>query len=78
MATLFGKSPEYPEQSKLACQYLQIPASSGPVERLFSIIGKVFRPDKCSLNDKLFEILHCNMSLDLIGFDDLFHLQLHP
>ena len=45
----------YPVLSKLACRYLQTPASSGPVERLFSITGKMFRPDRCRLNDDLFE-----------------------
>lgn len=44
-----------PVLSKLACCYLQTPVSSGPVERLFSIDGKTFRPDCCHLNDKIFE-----------------------
>ncbi|MGH0121909.1 UNVERIFIED_CONTAM: hypothetical protein FKN15_077100 [Acipenser sinensis] len=30
---------------KLACKYLEIPASSPPVERFYSIAGKIFRPE---------------------------------
>ena len=47
----------YPKMSKLACHYLSIPASSGPVERLFSIGGKFFRPERCRLSDSVFEKL---------------------
>ena len=47
----------------LAEKYLCFPATSGPVERLFSIAGKVYRPDRCLLKDKTFEALmfvRCN------------------
>lgn len=47
----------YPKMSTLACRYLPIPASSGPVERLFSIGGKFFRPERCRLSDSVFEKL---------------------
>ena len=47
----------FPDLSTLACNYLQTPASSGPVERLFSIAGKIFRPERCRLSDELFEKL---------------------
>ncbi|KAK2152400.1 hypothetical protein LSH36_330g11018 [Paralvinella palmiformis] len=43
--------------SKLASKYLAIPSSSAPIERLFSITGKVFRPELCRLTDKRFEEL---------------------
>jgi len=61
----FWKSHQHkrPKLAKLVCRYLQILASSGPVERLFSIAGEVevFRPDKASLNDKLLEkIMICS------------------
>ena len=54
---------QYPTLSKMDNKYLAVPASSAPVERLFSIAGKVFRPDRCSLNDDTFEklmIIKCN------------------
>ena len=40
-----------------------IPASSAPVERLFSIAGKVFHPNRCCLKNKTFEelmFIRCN------------------
>ena len=47
----------YPPLAMLACRYLSVPASSGPVERLFSIGGKFFRPERCRLSDAVFEKL---------------------
>jgi hypothetical protein len=43
-----------PVLSKLACRYLLTPASSGPMEKHFAISGKIFRPDRCCLSDKIF------------------------
>ena len=48
---------QFPELSKLACKHLHVPASSAPVERLFSIAGKVFRPDRSNMTDQRFEML---------------------
>ena len=43
--------------SKIAQRYLSVPASSAPVEKLFSVAGKFFRPDRCSLSDEVFHKL---------------------
>ena len=40
---------KYPTLARLASIYLAIPAFSAPVERIFSISGKIFRPECCSL-----------------------------
>ena len=41
----------------LARDVLEVPSSSAPVERLLSIAGKVFTPERCWLFDKRFEQL---------------------
>ena len=53
----YWKQSSFPILSKLAQHYLSIPASSAPVERLFSIAGKIYRPDRCSLSDSVFQKL---------------------
>ena len=45
----------YPPMSKLAKRYLSVPASSRLVERLFSIAGNIFRPERCRLIDTVIE-----------------------
>ena len=42
---------------------LGVPAYSNPVEQLFSIAGKLFKPDHCRLADntvKTLMFIHCN------------------
>ena len=54
---------KYSPLAKLAPRFLCVPASSAPVERLFSIAGKVFRPERCRLTDERFEelmFIRCN------------------
>ena len=47
----------YPFSAMLAKYVLGVPSSSAPVERLFSIAGKVFTTERCQLTDKRFEQL---------------------
>ena len=57
------KSNKFPVLSKMAQIYLALPASYTPVERLFSIGGKIFRAERCMLSDKTFErlmFIKCN------------------
>ncbi|MGH0132117.1 UNVERIFIED_CONTAM: hypothetical protein FKN15_048756 [Acipenser sinensis] len=55
----FWKShePQFPALAKLAARYLNVPATSAAVERVFSIAGRTFRPDRCSMSDSRFETL---------------------
>ncbi|XP_048867862.1 E3 SUMO-protein ligase ZBED1-like isoform X4 [Brienomyrus brachyistius] len=58
-----GNQTSFPELARLACKYLAIPASSAPVERIFSAAGNIFRPERSNLNDKTFEdllLIKCN------------------
>ena len=60
---LGNQSARFSGLVKMAVKYLAIHASSAPVERLFSVAGKMFRPDRRSLSDKHFEdimLIRCN------------------
>lgn len=60
-----SKQNAYPQLSKLSLEYFSIQASSAAVERLFSIGGKIFRPDRCRLKFKTFQrlmMIKCNGS----------------
>ena len=50
-------SARFPVLSKLASKYLKIPATSAPVEKLFSVAEKTFRPERCRLSNANFEKL---------------------
>ena len=53
----------YPTLALFANKLLSTHATSAPVARLFSIAGKVFRPERCSLKDETFEklnVVKCN------------------
>ena len=61
----FWKTKEslFPTLATLAKKYLCVPASSALVEKVFSIAGKVFHPDRCSLSDSTSErlmLVKCN------------------
>lgn len=49
----------FPVLSKIAHIYLGIPASSGSVERLFSVAGAIARPRRASIKTKMLEVLLC-------------------
>ena len=54
---------KYPPLANIAKEVLGIPSSSSAVERLFSIAGKVFTPERCRLSDDRFEqlmFIRCN------------------
>ena len=62
------KEKEFSVLAKLACNYLMIPASSAPVEGLFSVAGKLFRPERSSVSDARFEELMtilCNPNVNI-------------
>ena len=60
------KENSFPHLAEMAKKYLSLPASSAAVECLFSIGGKIFRPERCRLTDSVFEqlmFIRCNLHL---------------
>ncbi|XP_065907752.1 zinc finger BED domain-containing protein 4-like [Dysidea avara] len=56
---------KYTVLSRLAKDVLGVPSSSAPVERLFSVAGKVFTPERCCLTDGRFSqlmFIRCNQN----------------
>ena len=56
-------TPKLTTLALLAEKYLHIPASSDPVERLFSVAGKILRPEWAWMSDRTFEnsmFVKCN------------------
>ena len=60
---------KFPHMAQLACQYLALPVTSAPVERLFSVAGKNFKPDLYRLKSTLFEklmLIKCNSVFNIL------------
>ena len=72
----FHDVPENPQgkykcTSKLATRFLCIPATSAPVESVFSVAGKIFRPDRARLSDTVFHSIvfaKCNWNVAKMTF----------
>jgi hypothetical protein len=63
---LFSKKHIYPNLYKLSLKYLTVPATSAPIERVFSQSGYIMRPHRASLTKKnvcLLTFLKCNKNL---------------
>ena len=52
-----SEPPPCKKRNKEPSMLLSYPASPGPMESLFSIVGKFFRPKRCKLTDNIFENL---------------------
>ena len=56
---------------KLLKKFL-VPVSSAPVERPFSIAGKVFTPDRCNLTDSRFKHVINNVLTNVLKFFQMY------
>lgn len=62
----FYNKDKYPHLHELALKVLSVPASSAPVERVFSAVGLLMRPHRASLGSKMLTsliFLKCNKGL---------------
>ena len=63
---IFSKKHIYPSLYQLALKYLSVPATSAPIERVFSCSGFVMRPHRASLTTRnvcMLTFLKCNKDL---------------
>ncbi|GET60559.1 ribonuclease H-like domain-containing protein [Rhizophagus irregularis DAOM 181602=DAOM 197198] len=60
----------YPNLSKMALDYLAIPATSAPVERIFSSGTDLVTQKRCSLKGETIRELMCLKSWWKLGFNE--------
>ena len=69
--------PIYPNLSQLARKILAVPATSAPIERVFSHAGNILRPDRSRLKPKhklkkcFFETKAPTLLIKLLTYENL-------